>query len=198
MLFPKRGISEFKRRFPSMNIYGFTKKFGSTAVIIFNSNFSELSQQEKNDELSWFNHTMQEYESDSLITYIIAGCHHSPFTNSKIVIPYYNDTTMIRFLVAFYNSPKCILFLSGHAHTYEHFCVNHKDFLVIGGGDGLSHPLLSGTDAKFKDLINTPGDERLFHYITVKIYKKQLWVDLNMCSPDFKKIITTRQLEFSR
>ena len=198
LMFPKWGMYEFSKRFPSINIHGFTKKFGSTAVVIFNSNFSQLTTQEKIEELDWFNLTLQNYESDSSITYIIAGCHHSPFTNSKLVAPSYNDTIMINFLVKFYNSPKCILFLSGHAHTYEHFFVNNKDFLVIGGGGGLSHPLYSGADAKFKDLINSPEGERLFHYVTVKIYKKHLWVELNMCSPDFKKIITTGQLDFQQ
>ncbi len=197
MLFPKRGSNEFIKRFPLMK-NGITKKFGTTAVIIFNSNFSELSEQEKNDEFDWFAQTLHEYENDSSITYIVAGCHHSPFTNSRIVSPSLNKSMMIKFLNAFYNSPKCILFLSGHAHTYEHFLANQKDFLVIGGGGGLSHPLYRGTDIKFKDLNNFPESERLFHYITVNIYKKHLWVDLNMCSPDFKHIITTRQLDFER
>ncbi len=196
MLFPKRGIGEFRQRFPLINIYGYSKQYGSLAVVLFNSNFSKLSKEEINDEINWFRNTLQSYESDSLISFIIVGCHHAPFTNSKIVSPSYDDPAMVKFLDAFYNSSKCKLFLSGHAHSFEHFKFRNKDFLVIGGGGGLLHPLYTDKDAKFKDVSDIPLKERIFHYLIVKLYKKNLWVDLKMYSDDLKEIKTFHLLSF--
>ncbi len=196
LFFPKRGIREFRKRFPTVNVDGYSKQFGNTAVVLFNSNFSKLSKEEEIEEINWFRNTLLKYESDSLIRFIIVGCHHPPFTNSKIVSPLNQDTMMVKFLNAFCNSSKCKLFLSGHAHTFEHFKSHNKDFLVIGGGGGLLHPLYSGKDARFKDLSNIPPEERSFHYLTVKVYEKNLWVNLNMCTGNFKEIKTFRQLNF--
>jgi 3',5'-cyclic AMP phosphodiesterase CpdA len=193
LLFPNQGISLFKNKFPEADIHGYSKQFGNTAVVLFNSNFGELTEGEKQGELRWFIKTLRDYEADGLIDFIIVGCHHAPYTNSKIVSPSAYDTTMLKFLNAFNRTSKCRLFISGHAHAYEHFNVNNKDFLVIGGGGGPQHPLFSGKDLRFNDLVKMPTDRRMFHYITIKVYKNSLWIDLNMVSEDFKGIKTIPQ-----
>jgi hypothetical protein len=193
LLFPSQGISLFRSKFPLADIHGYSKEIGNTAIVLFNSNFAELTEGEKNGELRWYIKTLQDYEADPKIEFIIVGCHHSPFTNSKIVSPYEGDPMMKKYLKAFYQASKCRLFVGGHAHTYEHFIVNNKDFLVIGGGGGLQHPLYTGKELKYNDLIKIPSEQRLFHYITLKIYEKSLEVDLNMVTNDFKGIKTSPQ-----
>jgi hypothetical protein len=194
LIFSNWGISSFRKRFPSIDIYGYSKQFGNTAVVLFNSNFIQLSDEEKKKELNWYENTLKRYEADSLIDFVIVGCHHAPFTNSKVVFPSAGDSMMTHFLKAFYTSSKCKLFLSGHAHTYEHFFINNKDFLVIGGGGGPLHPLYSGKEARYNDLFKSKDQKRMFHYITLNVYKKSLWVYLHMFTENLQEIKTIRQL----
>lgn len=156
-----------------------------------------MTKIEKTKENNWFRNALQGYESDSQVYYIIVGCHHPPFANSKVVSPAVGDTMMDKFLNTFYNTSKCRLFLSGHAHTYEHFKSRNKDFLVIGGGSGTLHDLYSGKEARYKDLFNYSPGKRMFRYITVKVYKNNLWVDLHMCSEDLKRIKTLYQININ-
>ena len=64
--------------------------------------------------------------------------------------------------------------LSGHAHAYEHFQNNGKEFLVIGGGGGLLQPLLTGSEQRFTDLFSRDQSLRFFHYIECRIEKELL------------------------
>ncbi len=67
---------------------------------------------------------------------------------------------------AYYSSKKALLFISGHAHTYEHFFIKGKTFIVSGGGGGPRVKLKSGKDAH-KDLYNGESP-RPFNYLLIK------------------------------
>ena len=63
-------------------------------------------------------------------------------------------------------SNKCRLFLSGHAHTFQHFkdTVANKHFLVIGGG-GLPHTLKAGEPDELQDQVHWNTEYRMFHFV---------------------------------
>jgi 3',5'-cyclic AMP phosphodiesterase CpdA len=196
LLFSSKGISNFRSRYPYANLTGYSRQYANVAVLLVNSNFDELSEEERNGQLRWYRETLVKFENDSTIDFVIVGCHHSPFTNSKIVGV--SEGIRSYYLPEFFNSVKCRLFVSGHAHAYEHFKVNEKDFLVIGGSGGLQHPLSVGKEAEYKDLYSDSLEKRMFHFLTVQSSRDTLAVVLNMLKPDFSGFNMSLQLTYSR
>ena len=194
MLFSDRGITNFAYRYPNTKLTGYSRQFANVAVVLFNSNFKRLSEDEEKEQLSWYRRTLTDYENNPSIDFVIIGCHHSPFTNSTIV----SGSEEVRefYLPEYYKSKKCKLFLGGHAHAYEHFRNNEKDFLVIGGGGGLLHPLRVGEGAEYHDIFGSSLEKRMFHFLLVKTYHDTLKVELKMLRPDFEGFESIPQLIF--
>ena len=159
---PVVGESKFQQRFPDHKRAGYSIVVGGVAIVLLNSNFQTLSAEEDREQLEWFTQSIESYDTDPTIDYVITCCHHSPFTNSRIVRP--SREVQEKFLPVFYESRKSQLFLSGHAHAFEHFQVKGKDFMVIGGGGGLTQPLRRGIGS-LADLAE--GYKPMFHYITI-------------------------------
>jgi hypothetical protein len=196
---PERSIANFKKYFKGINLTGYSKRYHNVAVVLFNSNFNNLKKSEIKEQAEWYKKTLISFEADSSIDFIIVGTHHSPYTNSKMVEPAVESSDkeyFAQYLNLFYNSKKCKMFISGHAHAYEHFQFNGKDFLVIGGGGGVQQPLYKGKNQKYHDLFSSILEKRMFHFITVKIYNKTLTVDLNMVNDKFSDFIILRQLKY--
>jgi hypothetical protein len=57
--------------------------------------------------------------------------------------------------------------VTGHAHAYERFEECGRTFVVSGGGGGPRVELLSGAEARHRDL-HTAGSPRPFHYLLVE------------------------------
>jgi hypothetical protein len=176
----KKGQTKFQQRFPDHVKTGYADTTDSVAVILLNSNFNALSAAERAAQLTWYTHTLQKFDADSSIQFIITGCHHSPFTNSKIV----GSSMGVRqtFVPLFLKSRKSRLFLSGHSHNFEHFQQQGKDFFVIGGGGGLHQPLKGG-QGNLSDL--SADYKPLFHYLSVKREVNTLTVSSIRLKPDF-------------
>jgi len=162
MFNPKKGTRNFMSRFPMYNPAGYMEVKDSVAVILLNSNFAAMSKQEISDQNTWYRHQLAELDKDVAIRCIIVGCHHSPYTNSRIVKP--SLAVQQNFVQPFIQSKKCVLFLSGHSHNFERFHVNGKDFLVIGGGGGLHQPL-NGNNDQMHDL--SEDYKPAFHYLEI-------------------------------
>jgi 3',5'-cyclic AMP phosphodiesterase CpdA len=192
----KKGIPNFASRYPYAKLGGYARQFADVAVVLINSNFGELSEDERSGQLHRYQETLSDFEKNPSIDFVIVGCHRPPFTNSKIV----SGSKEIRdyYLPEFYRCSKCRLFLSGHAHTYEHFRINGKDFLVIGGGGGLQHPLRTGEKAKYKDIFSDSTGKRMFHFVMIKSYHDTLAVELKMLRTDLKSFESLPQLFFVR
>ena len=138
------------------------ERVGRVAVVLFNSNFSKLSSNDLREQQGWFKSTLQMLDADTSVSIVIVGCHHPPYTNSTIVDP--SQDIRDKFLPAFDSSKKAKLFITGHSHAFEHFKIGDKNFLVIGGGGGLLHPLLMGSSQRTPDQFK--GEERrFFHYV---------------------------------
>jgi hypothetical protein len=176
----KRGENKFQTYFPEHVRTGYIKVVDSVAVILLNSNFAKLTEAENNEQLAWYEEALKKLDNDPSIQYIISGCHHSPFTNSKIVGC--SKGVEDKFVPFFLASAKSRLFLSGHSHNFEHYQVKGKDFLVIGGGGGLHQPLKIGPDC----LADVAADYKPeFHYLTVKRCAQGLEIKSYELAKDF-------------
>jgi hypothetical protein len=89
------------------------------------------------------------------------------------------------FVPLYLRHPKCVLFLSGHCHAFEHFRQGGKDFLVLGGGGGLQQPLLTGSDVRWEDHFPQKTALRMFHYLKCLITEKGIEVTVRMVREDF-------------
>lgn len=166
---PKQGQRKFQKRFPDHVKTGFATVVDSVAVVLLNSNFGTLSEQEEQEQLDWYKGVLDGFDSDPSIKFIVSGCHHSPYTNSKIVGS--SMAVRQRFVPLYLKSKKSKLFLSGHSHNFEHFKFEGKEFFVIGGGGGLHQPLRKG-DGILQDL--SQEYKPMFHYLSVRRHEDKL------------------------
>jgi hypothetical protein len=177
---PREGMRKFQHRFPDHQPTGYVVCIDRVAIVLVNSNFSTLSVNEEVTQTLWYKSTLETLDEDQRIDFIITGCHHSPFTNSRIVKP--SREVEEKFIPPFLQSRKSCLFLSGHCHAYEHYKVEGKDFLVIGGGGGLKQPLRQGIGT----LADVALDYKpLFHYVMVEVSGDTLQVTSYHIKKDF-------------
>ncbi len=189
---PERGEKNFQKRFPQHSRTGYSVRVDSLAVILLNSNFGKMSEDEITKQNNWYNKTLDELDSDSSIQMIAVGTHYSPYTNSKRVSP--SKDVQQYFVPGYLNSKKAKLFLSGHTHAFEHFIIEGKNFLVIGGGGGPQQPLLVGEDARWKDNFNSEDKYRRFHYIRLVKEADDYIVNVIMIDSTYSKLANTYQI----
>ncbi len=194
MLFPSVGSKEFALRFPWYRKTGYAVRLGPLAIAMLNSNFSDLSEQERTSQVMWLDSTLSRFESDTSVGMVIVACHHPPFTNSTIVSP--SKEVRDSFVPLYLHYAKCRIFLSGHCHAFEHFRQDGKDFLVLGGGGGLQQPLLTGTSRRWEDLFPGKTEKRMFHYLRCRIGDRSLSITVRMVKDDFSGFEDAYQLTF--
>jgi hypothetical protein len=175
----KRGTKNFHTRFPMYNPAGYTEIADSVAVVLLNSNFDKMTNAEIIAQDNWYSRIIRTLDSDRTVKLIIVGCHHSPFTNSRIAKP--SAGVREHFLPAFINSKKCVLFVSGHSHNFERFEAYGKSFLVIGGGGGLHQPLYAREVTH--DL--AASYKPMFHYLEIMRSGDSLQIVSRQLNPDF-------------
>ncbi len=129
----KEGFHQYFSRFPQIqHKLWYLKKWKDIGIITLNANFNHLSQEQITKQNTWYRNQMDSLQSDSTIAMIIVCCHEPPYTNSTVVS---DDEDVQRYFVPIYMSTtKAKLFFSGHCHSYEHFHIGGKDFIVSGGG----------------------------------------------------------------
>lgn len=182
----KVGEAKFKERFPLFQRTGYSVIIGDAAFVLLNSNFSELTDSESKRQQAWYNASLDSLEQALSIVTVFVGCHHPPFTNNTMVGP--SDGVRKQFVPPFLAHKKCKLFLSGHSHAIEHFKKGNKDFLVLGGGGGLQHPLLVGSEQEEHDLFPAQTEKRMFHYIRCSITADSVKISVRMIKEDFSGI----------
>lgn len=181
---PLSGIKQFQKRFPGQSIYGFCVKTDSTAIVMLNSNFNHIPLQMAEKQYNWYNQTLDSLEKDEGILAVIVCAHHSPYSNSKIVGS--SKTVEQSFVPAFEKCKKARLFITGHSHNLEYFETKPgKNFLVIGGGGGLTQPLLPEMQRRHKDLAKQP-DKPLYFYIVVSRKGNQILAKARGFKRDFR------------
>jgi len=185
LLFSDAGEEQFNKRFPFYSKTGYSINNGETEIILLNSNFSKMTEEEIEKQQSWYKNKLDELEKNSTISAIVIGTHYPPFTNSKIVSP--DEDVQKLFVPLFLKSKKGKLFISGHCHAFEHFKQKGKDFLVIGGGGGLQQPLYVGDEAKWKDGYDSENPLRMFHYLNYKVENDTICITLKILEKNFSK-----------
>ncbi len=168
---PAAGEKKFQIRFPDHRRTGYVEIVDSIAIILLNSNFSSMSREEITKQESWLKDTLVDLDSSGAIRAIIFGCHHPPYTNSKLVKS--SEPVQKYFVEPYLASKKSKLFITGHSHAFEYFRKKDKDFIIIGGGGGLNHPM--DTSSKKIENVNTEYHPH-FHYLTVQIKTDELIV----------------------
>jgi hypothetical protein len=178
-----RGEINFQKRFPDNVDVGYVSITDSLAVVMLNSNFKKLSAKEIDKQEKWYVSELGKLNADGAIKAIIVSCHHAPYSNSRIV----GSSTPVQhyFVPPFIQTPKCCLFITGHAHAFEHFNYAGKDFLVIGGGGGLHQPL--DTSARRRPDIAS-GYKPAFHYLSIERSNDALLITSHYLRPDFSGI----------
>jgi hypothetical protein len=179
----RKGEENFNKRFPDNIDTGYVSIIDSMAVIMLNSNFRKLTRLEIAQEVRWYEAALKKLNGDNSIKLVIVSCHHAPYSNSLIVGS--SGPVQRYFVPAFVQTEKCRLFITGHAHAFEHFVSSGKDFLVIGGGGGLHQPL--DTSAKrIPDLAS--HYKPMFHYLSMRRYGDKLFVCSHFLKPDFSGV----------
>lgn len=181
MLNARAGEAQFQRRFPSHRRTGHLRIVDSIAVVMLNSNVNTMDDVALGSQQEWYRQTLADLGRDRGILGIIVACHHSPYSNSMLVGS--SLQSQVRFVTGFLAEPKARLFMSGHAHLFEHFRKEGKDFLVIGGGGGLQHPAFTGSEERHRDLSPT-GRKPKFHYTIVRRTGHVLEVAVQKLEPD--------------
>lgn len=171
-VFPFLSMKQFRMRFPTFTSSWYATVIGNAAFITLNSNFSHLSDDEELAQRAWYRDKLSDYQRDTAVHAIVVVCHHPPFTNSTIV----DASREVRddFVGPFMLTGKCRVFISGHAHAYEHFNHKGKDFLVIGGGGGLLHPLRTEAEQLYTDICPDKTSPRVFHFLECRIQPSSL------------------------
>ena len=176
----KKGERNFNKRFPENVKTGYVSVTDSVAIVLLNSNFNTLSSTDKNKQADWYQSTLNALDTNEAIKAVIVTCHHAPYTNSKIVGS--SKPVQQNFVPAYISSKKARLFITGHAHDFEHFKIMGKDFLVIGGGGGLHQPL-DNSDKRIPDM--ALEYKPLFHYLSVHRVADELQVTSHFLKNDF-------------
>jgi len=184
MFYSRTGEQYFSEAFPTHRKTGYCISVDSVAIVLLNSNFDKLNEGEQREQEQWYSHALDSLEQNPGTTVIVVCCHHSPFTNSMVVTS--SEAVREKFVPPFLRISKCLLFLSGHAHTFERFKEQGKDFVVIGGGGGSRHQVLTGAEQNWKDI--SPQQKPIFHYITLERQGTSLHINVRQLRGDFRGV----------
>jgi UDP-2,3-diacylglucosamine pyrophosphatase LpxH len=179
----KKGEELFHKRFPEQVDTGYYEVVDSIALVLLNSNFKKLSSKEQARQQLFYEQALHALDADPAVKFIVVTCHHAPYSNSKIVGS--NTRVQTMWVPPFIESAKAKLFITGHAHAFERFQIQGKDFLTIGGGGGLHHPLRQGKGSLPNQ---APGYNPEFHYITLRPSKNALEVISYELMKDFSRV----------
>lgn len=180
LLSSSRGQTAFNKRFPDHINTGFYTIVDSIGFVLLNSNFSKLTAVQQQRQQEFYATAMEQLDADSGVKLVIVTCHHSPYSNSRTVGS--DLKVRERFVPLFRRSVKAKLFVSGHAHAFEHFRIDDKDFLTIGGGGGI-HQRLNKSSTRIRS--QSEGYYPEFHYMLLKRRNDQLEIISRQLSPDF-------------
>jgi hypothetical protein len=161
-----QGTAAFRRRFPEFPHSWYSFRILPLAFIVLNSNFGELTGKERTDQQKFYREQLAALENDPEVKGVVVCAHHPPYTNNRIISR--SVEVDADFVPLFLQSRKARLFLSGHSHAAEHFVKEGKNFLVLGGGGGLLHPLRIGPASRYEDHFPLRTERRWFHYLRLQ------------------------------
>jgi 3',5'-cyclic AMP phosphodiesterase CpdA len=169
----RKALGLFFSRFPHLEgrrWYEFSWR--GIGFILLDANLANLSPEEKLQQEQWYLSELERFDKQEGIDTVLAFCHQSPFTNSRVVDP--SEKSRVYFADPFGRSLKAGLFFSGHSHAYERFEIEGTPFVVSGGGGGPRHRLYTEAgQRRYRDLYPGP-DLRFFHFCEIETEEKAL------------------------
>ncbi len=163
-------------RFPGMPYRYYTVVIDSIGFVMLDTNFDEYPRDSTVAMRRWYTLQIEELTADPGVRCIVTCGHHPPYTNSSIVMP--DRIQQEYFVPVFLRSPKARLWLSGHAHAYEHFRHGNVHFLVSGGGGGPRQFLRLDSLTHSDHDIYRGGPIRPFHYVALSRAEAALCVSM--------------------
>lgn len=158
--------------------------FNNIGIILLNSN-EELSLYQTEKQKSFFTNSINTFESDSNINYIIVATHHPPYTNGTGIGFDESEYVQNYFAEKFISSKKAGLFLSGHCHNYEHLLISDKHFIISGGGGGPRRKIdLDGDYIDITKGAEENEEERGFNFIEIEVLKDSLLIEVHSYNKD--------------
>jgi 3',5'-cyclic AMP phosphodiesterase CpdA len=128
-------LDNYFKRFPYLDgrrWYDFSR--GNTGFIMLDSNISKMKSEEVTQQKQWLVNTLDKYEKDAAVSFVIVCMHHPLFTNS---VQHNIDPGLQNvFLPILEKSAKLKLVFCGHHHSYERFKIKGVNYIVSGGGGG--------------------------------------------------------------
>jgi hypothetical protein len=156
----------------------FSIHFGPVLVIVLDSNFDDLDEQQARLQDDWLDGALAGAEREPSIRHVLLVCHHPPFTNARGL----SESREVQEHFVRRLTPKVRVFVSGHVHNYERFERGGVVFLVSGGGGGPTREV-NGERPAHEDLYR--GDrQRPFHYCRFTLEGESLRCDVMMLQPD--------------
>jgi hypothetical protein len=122
---------------------------------MLNSNFDHLTTDEVAEQDKQYAAMLQKYEADSSVRSVIVATHHPPYSNG--ILSPSDAGVRDHFLVPFEKAHKTVLFASGHCHSYQHFRIRGKDYVVTGGAGPQQQLRQPKANAPEQDLFTVPG-----------------------------------------
>ena len=182
---PKEGFHQYFLRFPQIqHKLWYVKKWKDVGIITLNANFNHLSKEQITKQNTWYNTQMDSLQADTTVAIIIVCCHEPPYTNSTVVSD--DKEVQKHFVPSYLSKSKAKLFFSGHCHSYEHFHIGGKDFVVSGGAGPRQMLEAPPKDSPKKDLFHG-GPERKHHFCKLTRTNDGLHVQMMQVSENLKK-----------
>lgn len=130
-------------------------RFRYAGIVLLDTNFGVLGREKADEQTWWLERTLAEFEASPDVRVVICCTHHPPYSNSVSPVP--QREVRQRFVPSFQRLSKPALFFSGHVHSYEHFLIGGKHFIVSGGGGGHRCRVQTGLGRRItKDLYQGP------------------------------------------
>ena len=160
------GLQHVRRRFPTMKMDHDVRIIDSIAFVLLNTNLGSMTPDQARKQRQWFAYTLRRLDADPSVLHVVVCGHHPPFTNSRVTRP--NRRMQQTFLPFFQWSDKTSIWFAGHAHSYERFDVEGKQYIVAGGGGAPRQDVrLEEEGARFDDQYDGPA-RRPLHYLMLE------------------------------
>ncbi len=162
-------IRNVAKRFPRLRPHRwYSMVVGHLALLWLDSNRDDLSGR-WHEQAKWYAETVRAFEEDPSVRGIVVFTHHAPYTRRPDIDG--NTDVQSAFVPAYRNSRKGIAFVSGHTHTYEHYVISGKHFLVSSGGGGPRPDHLLPRGARdLEDTCDLPPPRPLHYFLLAQDY----------------------------
>jgi predicted phosphodiesterase len=168
-----RALTLYYRMFPDYKDRRWYKEdVGAVRFIVLDSNFDDLSETERAQQLNFLENQLDESEKATTIQSVLLVAHHPAYTNSQ------KQEAAAAVREAFDSrarkAKKYHAFIAGHVHSYERFRIGGIQYITTGGG-GAELATLPADPAQspHKDLAVQTGP-RGYHYLVFTFHVNRI------------------------